>query len=167
VAGSFIMGLDVDRPGIGLQIARTADRYGVDILNASFLTPLPGTDLWKTMEREGRIAADHFPEDWRYYTLTMPVGRYRHLGRDAILDEMDACNRYFYSPLRILRRVVRNLRKMQRPVLTLVSNLASRNNCRLGRTVQAEFRRTSDRLRPARPLPRTGVNRHVLRGGTR
>ena len=46
VAGSFIMGLDVDRPGIGLHVARTADSYGADFLNMLFLTPLPGTPLY-------------------------------------------------------------------------------------------------------------------------
>ena len=32
VAGPFIMGLDVDRPDIGVHIADTANRYGVDVL---------------------------------------------------------------------------------------------------------------------------------------
>jgi radical SAM superfamily enzyme YgiQ (UPF0313 family) len=162
VAGSFIMGLDIDRPGIGLQIARTADQYHVDILNVLFLTPLPGTDLWKTMEEEGRIASDQFPEDWKYYTLTLPVGRYQHLSRDEIINEMNSCNGEFYSLGRILRRVGRNLWKRQQPVLTLIGNLASRNNCRLGQDVYDEFKRTCDRLQPARPLPATGGNLHVL-----
>lgn len=162
VAGSFIMGLDVDRPGIGLQIAATAARYGVDFLNALFLTPFPGTDLWKTMEDEGRIAADQFPEDWKYYTLTLPVGRYRHLGRNQIIDEMSSCNRKFYSLKGILGRVVRNLWKRQHPILTLVGNLSYRNNEHLGRRVFCEFRRVRDRSRPALSLPPTGDNLHAL-----
>ncbi len=161
VAGSFIMGLDVDRPGIGLQIAGTANRYGVDILNVLFLTPLPGTDLWKRMEEEGRIAPDQFPEDWKYYTLTLPVGRYQHLSRDEIINEMDSCSRKFYSLRGILRRVGRNLWKRQHPILTLVSNLSYRNNGRLGRNVYHEFKRTCDRLQSARPLPAMGDNLHV------
>ncbi len=162
VAGSFIIGLDVDRPGVGLQIAGTANRYGVDILNVLFLTPLPGTDLWKKMEEEGRIASDQFPEDWKYYTLTFPVGRYQHLSRDEIMNEMNFCNRKFYSRREILRRVGRNLWKRQHPVLTLVGNLSSRNNDRLNRNVCHEFKRPCDRLQPARPLPATGDNLHVL-----
>jgi radical SAM superfamily enzyme YgiQ (UPF0313 family) len=144
VAGSFIMGLDVDRPGIGLQIAGTADRYGVDVLNVLVLTPLPGTDLWKKMEEEGRIASDQFPEDWKYYTLTLPVGRYQHFDRDEIINEMDSCNRAFYSLRGILRRVGRNLRKRQHPILILVGSLSNRNNGRLDRNVCDEFKRTCD-----------------------
>jgi radical SAM superfamily enzyme YgiQ (UPF0313 family) len=133
VAGSFIMGLDVDRPGIGLQIAATATRYGVDSLNALFLTPLPGTDLWKRMEQEGRIAADQFPEDWKYYTLTFPVSRYQHFSHDEIIDEMTLCSREFYSLRRIAKRVWRNLWKRQRPMITLAGNLSYRHNARLTR----------------------------------
>jgi len=47
-----------DERGIGKQIADTSSRYGVDILNTLFLTPLPGTLLWKDMESQGRIAAN-------------------------------------------------------------------------------------------------------------
>jgi len=162
VCGSFIMGLDVDRPGIGRRIACTAEHYGVDILNALFLTPLPGTDLWCRMEQEGRIAADRFPEDWAYYTLTLPVGSYRHLDRTAIIDEMNACNRRFYSLGRVLRRVGRSLVRRQQPLLTLAGNLASRSNVRLGRQVCREFSAATDRSRTLHRLPATGPNLHVL-----
>ncbi len=93
VVGSFIIGLDVDEPGIGKRIAEAASQYGVDNLNALFLTPLPGTRLWDQMKAEDRIALDAFPEDWKYYTLTFPVARYKHLSLDAIIEEMISCNR--------------------------------------------------------------------------
>jgi radical SAM superfamily enzyme YgiQ (UPF0313 family) len=64
VAGSFIIGLDVDEPGIGSRIAEAARRYGVDNLNVLFLTPLPGTRLWDQMKSQGRIPLDGLPEDW-------------------------------------------------------------------------------------------------------
>jgi radical SAM superfamily enzyme YgiQ (UPF0313 family) len=148
VAGSFIIGLDVDRPGVGLQIAATADQYGVDVLNVLFLTPLPGTDLWARLEEEGRIVSDKFPEDWRYYTLTFPVARYQHLGRDEIIHEMESCNTKFYSRRGIMRRVGRSLWKKQRPMFTLVGNLSYRYNGRLGRNRYHEFARARDGLQP-------------------
>jgi radical SAM superfamily enzyme YgiQ (UPF0313 family) len=141
VAGSFIMGLDVDRPGIGLQIAATANHYGVDTLNALFLTPLPGTDLWKRMEQEGRLDSNRFPEDWKYYTLTFPVSRYQHFSRDEIIREMELCSSEFYSLSGILRRVWRNMWRTQRPILTLVGNLSYRKNARLSRHVHRAFKR--------------------------
>src|SRR3990172_4701915 len=68
VVGSFIIGLDIDEPGIGNRVAEVASQYGVDMLSVLFLTPLPGTRLWDRMKSEGRITLDAFPEDWKYYT---------------------------------------------------------------------------------------------------
>lgn len=139
VAGAFIMGLDVDEPGIGRRIASTARAYGVDVLNVQCLTPLPGTDLWKKMEAEDRITVNSFPADWKYYTLTLPVARYAHLVRSDILKEMDSCNREFYSFPRILRRFGAAVRGRRNPLIALVANLSNRNNARLYRNVFREF----------------------------
>jgi radical SAM superfamily enzyme YgiQ (UPF0313 family) len=140
VAGSFIIGLDIDEPGIGKRIAAEASRYGVDNLNALFLTPLPGTRLWDQMKSEDRIALVRFPEDWKYYTLTFPVARYKHLSLDGIIDEMISCDRDFYSMPRIVRRVWSSLRQRRKPLISLVGNLSYRNNLRLNRKAYADFK---------------------------
>ena len=141
VAGSFIMGLDIDKPGIGKRIAEVASQYGVDNLNVLFLTPLPGTRLWDQMKSEGRIALDRFPEDWKYYTLTFPVARYKHLSLGVIIEEMISCNRDFHSMPRILRRVWGNLWQHRKPLISLVGNLSSRGNIRLNGKACADFKR--------------------------
>ncbi|HUT24097.1 MAG TPA: radical SAM protein [Sumerlaeia bacterium] len=141
VVGSFIIGLDIDEPGIGKRTAEAASQYGVDNLNALFLTPLPGTRLWDRMKAEGRIALDTFPEDWKYYTLTFPAARYKHLSLDGISDEMLSCDGAFYSMPRILRRVWGNLWGRRQPLISLVGNLSYRNNLRLNRKAYADFKR--------------------------
>jgi radical SAM superfamily enzyme YgiQ (UPF0313 family) len=141
VAGSFIMGLDIDERGIGKRIAEVAGQYGVDNLNVLFLTPLPGTRLWDQMKSEDRIALDTFPEDWKYYTLTFPVARYKHLSLDGIIAEMLFCNREFYSVPRILRRLWGNLWQQREPLISLVGNLSYRSNLRLNRKDYADFKR--------------------------
>ncbi len=130
VVGSFIMGLDSDRPGVGKLIAEEADRYGVDNINVLFLTPLPGTRLWKQMEAEGRITMHDFPADWSYYTLNYPVAHYKYLDMDQIIREMSECNGAFYSVANILERLGRNVLAGRNPLLGLVSNLTSRRNSR-------------------------------------
>jgi radical SAM superfamily enzyme YgiQ (UPF0313 family) len=127
VVGSFIMGLDVDQPGIGLRIAQMAIRYGVDHLNTLFLTPLPGTRLWDQMVKAGRLDRDEFPADWKYYTLTLPVAQYRNFSLDEISEEMLACNRRFFSLVRILRRLGRHLLHRQPPIMALVASLSCRS----------------------------------------
>jgi radical SAM superfamily enzyme YgiQ (UPF0313 family) len=141
VVGSFIIGLDVDKPGIGQRIAEAANQFGLDNLNTLFLTPLPGTRLWDQMKLEDRIALDAFPEDWRYYTLTYPVAQYKHLSLDDIIQEMISCGRNFYSLPRILRRVWSNFWQRRQPLISLVGNLSYRSNIRVDCQAYADFKR--------------------------
>ena len=144
VAGSFIIGLDTDEPGIGNRIAEVAGRYGVDHLNVLFLTPLPGTRLWGQMKSQGRIPLNVFPQDWKYYTLTYPVARYEHLSLDNIIQEMISCNETFYSVPRIFRRVGRSFWHRRRLLVSLVGNLSYRSNLRRDSEAYAEFKRQRD-----------------------
>jgi len=141
VVGSFIIGLDIDEPGIGRRIAEAASQYGADNLNVLFLTPLPGTRLWDQMKSQDRIALNAFPDDWKYYTLTFPVARYKHLSLDGIIEEMISCDRTFYSIPRILRRVWGSLWQRRKPLITLVGNLSFRKNLRLNCKAYADFKR--------------------------
>jgi len=131
VVGSFIMGLETDRAGIGRHIADAAQSYGVDLLNVLFLTPLPGTRLWDQMKFQSRIIANDFPEDWKYYTLGFPTARYKHFSWADIIDEMCTCERRFYSRRQSFRRVARSFLRWRSPIVSLVSNLSFRNNALL------------------------------------
>jgi radical SAM superfamily enzyme YgiQ (UPF0313 family) len=144
IVGSFIIGLDVDQPGIGERIAQVASQYGLDSLNALFLTPLPGTRLWDQMKADGRIALNAFPEDWKYYTLTYPVAQYQNLSLDAAIEEMISCNRRFYSVPRILRRLCSNVWQRRAPLISLVGNLSYRSNIQVDCKAYEEFKNQRD-----------------------
>jgi radical SAM superfamily enzyme YgiQ (UPF0313 family) len=153
VVGSFIIGLDIDEPGIGERIAAVAGQYGVDTLNTLFLTPLPGTRLWDQMNAEERILLNSFPADWAYYTLTFPVARYKHFTLEGILQEMNCCNRRFYSFGPLLRRVAGALLHRRHPLLSLVGNLSYRNNSRADRRIYEDFHREHGELPSLDRLP--------------
>jgi radical SAM superfamily enzyme YgiQ (UPF0313 family) len=141
VVGSFIIGLDVDTPGIGRRTAEAARQYGVDSLNTLFLTPLPGTRLWDRMAAEGRIVLDRSPQDWQYYTLTFPVARYKHLSQDQAIEEMLACDHHFYALPRILGRVWKSVWHRRQPLISLFAGLSFRRNLELSRRACATFSR--------------------------
>ncbi len=141
VVGSFILGLDVDGAGIGKRISKAARHYGVDNLNVLFLTPLPGTRLWDEMKAADRLALNEFPEDWKYYTLTFPVARYRQLSRNSIIEEILKCNRSFYSLPRILGRVTSSIWRRRQPWISFVANLSYRSNINVDRRAYAAFQR--------------------------
>ena len=139
VAGSFVLGLDVDREGVGHRIAETARGYGLDFLNVLYLTPLPGTRLWNAMEEAGGLTATDFPDDWQFYTLNHPVIRHGHLSPGQIRDEMRACTEEFYSWRGVFSRVLRNVWRRCEPRLTLAGNLSFRVNGRASREPGAEL----------------------------
>jgi hypothetical protein len=117
----------------------------VDNMNVLFLTPLPGTRLWKHVKAEGRIALGDFPEDWKYYTLNYPVARYKYLNRDQIIQEMIDCNGTFYSVANILGRFGRDLLAGHHALVSLISGVSSRINSR-------SYGRTYRSLWPTEPL---------------
>lgn len=125
VLGSFIMGLDADKKGIGEKIARAALGYGVDILSLLFLTPLPGTRLWKKYKSERRIPFKNLPGDWKYFTFSLPVANYLHLSWKDLYKEMEKSFALFYSYKKIFIRTVKNLfanRSILNAFFTIVIN---------------------------------------------
>ena len=140
VMGSFILGIDTDRPGIGAAIARAAEDYGLDMADVQILTPLPGTALFQEMERQGRITAHSYPADWQYYTFSHPVFQYLHFTWSEVVQEMNQFNDRFYSYRKILGRVARMAlctRDLKKVLLGLVTNLTGRHNHLLDRKVSA------------------------------
>lgn len=140
VVGSFIMGLDTDQPGIGKQIASAAAQYGLDLMSVLFLTPLPGTKLYANLAQAGRIAADHYPDDWQYYTLGYPVARFRNFTWSELIEEMKVCGESFYSYPQIARRVLRiagRTRSPMRAAVGLVMNLTQRSSHRFHHRIYA------------------------------
>ena len=140
VMGSFILGIDTDRPGIGAAIARAAEDCRLDMAIVHILTPLPGTALFKEMERQGRIIATNYPADWQYYTLAHPVSRYLHFTWSELVQEMNQFNNLFYSYPKILGRVWRmaiHTRNPKKVLLGLVTNLTCRHNQLLDRKAYA------------------------------
>jgi hypothetical protein len=82
------------------------------------------------MEDQGRIVANAFPQDWRYYTLSFPVARYQNLSWSEILAEMDDCWSGFYSRWRTMVRIVGSLLRWRSPLTPLVANFSYRRNYR-------------------------------------
>jgi len=71
--GCFIMGADEDTEDVVADTALKGVQIGVDIMQITNLTPLPGTKLYKRWMEEGRIHATNYPEDWERYTFVETV----------------------------------------------------------------------------------------------
>ena len=84
--GGFIVGADADDEYTVGDTLREAARLGIDIIQVTNLTPLPGTTLYERWMKEGKIFATTYPLDWEKYTFTDTVFTPKRMSA-ATLDE--------------------------------------------------------------------------------
>ncbi len=73
VFGGFIIGADQDDENTVAETAIQAVKLGIDTIQITNLTPLPGTKMYDRYMEEGRIFATNYPEDWERYTFVETV----------------------------------------------------------------------------------------------
>ena len=97
VLGAFIFGMDGDTPE---KLYRRADymiHSGVDVMQATAITPLPGTRVFQQMKEEGRLLRTDFPHDWDRYNLTEVVFQPARMGVDEFSQIMRDCVRRIWD----------------------------------------------------------------------
>ena len=87
VFGCFIMGADEDTEDVVADTMLKSIQIGVDILQITNLTPLPGTKLYDRWMGEGKIHATNYPKDWERYTFVETVYNPAKMTSDR-LDEV-------------------------------------------------------------------------------
>jgi radical SAM superfamily enzyme YgiQ (UPF0313 family) len=91
VFGGFIIGADQDDEETVAETAIQAVKLGIDTIQITNLTPLPGTKMYDRMLAEGRIFATNYPEDWERYTFVETVynpKRITHEKLDEVIYEL-------------------------------------------------------------------------------
>ena len=73
VFGGFIIGADADDEDTVASTALQAVQIGIDTIQITNLTPLPGTTLYDRYMNDGRIFATDYPQDWERYTFVETV----------------------------------------------------------------------------------------------
>lgn len=87
VFGAFIIGADEDTPETVAETAIQSVKLGIDTIQITNLTPLPGTTMYNKMMADRRIFATNYPEDWERYTFVETVYEPRHMSARR-LDEV-------------------------------------------------------------------------------
>ena len=73
VFGGFIIGSDDDTPQTAVDTAMIAVQLGIDIVQLTNLTVLPGTRMFERYQLENRLLATNYPEDWERYSFVETV----------------------------------------------------------------------------------------------
>lgn len=101
VEAGVIFGFDTDPPEVFEATLRMLDEIGADAMQASILTPLPGTRLYRQM-------LDRIVDfDWSHYDYKWAVFEPALMSRSDLKGGLEWINKRFYSPWRIARRLAR------------------------------------------------------------
>ncbi len=107
VYGAFIIGNDFESPVYYKKLSKDLVRSGIDIIQLSILTPLPGTKLMEQLENEGRLVYTDFPKDWEKYRFSYVVHEPRGVREETIYRGDSFIKKTIYSfpvyPYRLLR----------------------------------------------------------------
>lgn len=102
IVGAFIFGFDSDDDGVFEETVRFIENNQLELASFSILTPLPGTQLHKRMEKQGRI----IDRDWAKYTCGEVVFRPKLLTVDQLQNGYYWARKQVSSYGSILRRTL-------------------------------------------------------------
>lgn len=145
VCAGIVLGGDADGPEVFERTLSFLAESSVDALQATILTPFPGTPLFDAMEREGRIV----DRDWSRYDFRHVVFEPARMSRAALQQGHDDVLTRFYSSRGILSRLGRGLRYLPLPTIllaTLPLGVGYRSRLRRDGTWREGGRRAPSRL---------------------
>jgi len=102
IFGSFIFGLENDDEDVFEHTVQFGINNRLDGANFYILTPFPGTELFKQMEKENLL----LHKDWSKYDANHAVFRHKKLSKQQLEDGLIYAYDHFYSIPSIIKRVV-------------------------------------------------------------
>ncbi|HQL00538.1 MAG TPA: radical SAM protein [Smithellaceae bacterium] len=109
IVGCFILGSDTDTKA---SFGRTLDfirESGIDIIQVTKPTPLPGTRFYKELFEQNRILDIRYPEAWKDYTFTRMLFKPRQLDIEDVYEGFHYIKMNFYATPAKIKRFFRTL----------------------------------------------------------
>ncbi len=131
VLGAFIFGMDGDTSA---KLQRRANymiyNQGIDVMQTTLLTPLPGTRLFDRYQREGRLLYTNFPQDWVHYDMMEVIHRPGCMEPLPLAHTMEKLSRKMHAWPVLFRKALLTLwqtRNMTSTMFAWNSNINYRN----------------------------------------
>lgn len=115
VLGALIYGLDSDSRQDLFDRTRFAIESGMDAMQATIVTPLPGTGLFKRIQKEDRLLFTNYPDDWERYHFLEVVHRPLKMEPDEFMQAMLENWGMMYDDKLLQRKMLRSLKATHSP----------------------------------------------------
>jgi radical SAM superfamily enzyme YgiQ (UPF0313 family) len=130
VLGAFIYGLDGDTPEKLRQRTDYILKSSIDVMQVTFLTPLPGTRSYNRLREEGRLLYTDFPSDWVHYDMSEVTYNPLSMNREELTKVMRESTRRLYDPWTMRRKFMKTwlaARSLRTAMWAYTSNKNYRN----------------------------------------
>jgi radical SAM superfamily enzyme YgiQ (UPF0313 family) len=115
VFGAFIIGNDYESQGYYRELGDFLVTSGIDIVQISILTPLPGTDLMDQLRKEGRLIYQDSPENWDRYRFSYVVHKPRGVEENTVYAGNNYIKNKIYSFPAYLYRLLSSAYHIKNP----------------------------------------------------
>jgi radical SAM superfamily enzyme YgiQ (UPF0313 family) len=117
VVGDFMFGFDSDTPNVFRDTLKLIKDLGIDVADFSILTPFPGTPIFDSLKKQGRILTT----DWRRYNMHSVVFEPKQMSANDLVRGVQYLYSHFYNPLETSKRISRSLRLGVYPFFMVIS----------------------------------------------
>jgi len=104
--GAFVLGSDEDNISSFHYTLKFIKSSHIDVLQVTKPTPLPGTQLWETLQKENRIIDQDFPKAWDDYRLTKMLFKPEQLSIEDVYMGFTYLRKTFYSFWETIKRTL-------------------------------------------------------------
>ncbi len=116
VQGAFIYGTEQESRQSMWRKTRFICRNPIDAIQASVMTPLPGTRLFEKAREEGRLVHSNFPKDWERYHLFDITYQPKELEEEEFMKQMEKCMNRVYSKWTMSKKLLETIVYTRRPL---------------------------------------------------
>jgi len=127
ILGAFIFGMDGDTIDKLQKRAEFMIHSQIDVMQTTFLTPLPGTRVFYRYHDEKRLLFTNFPKDWNHYDMTEVIHRPGNIEPEELSLKMMEINQQIYTWSVLFRKALSTYRETRNFTATCFAFMSNMN----------------------------------------
>ena len=119
--GAFVLGSDEDDHSVFHSTMKFIKSSHIDVLQITKPTPLPGTQLWKSLQKENRIINQNFPQAWEDYRFSRLQFNPAKLSIEEVYEGYAYIKKDYFSFWETIKRTLSTLLTTKKITTTFIA----------------------------------------------